>query len=221
MVDPSEITPTEILDLKTIVRGDHKVNESRLSQSNVSVVSQPTQNPQNGLILPKNSHVARSNSLRSSSPPRVRRDYRQPNVPPSVPEETQQPPTGPQYPSLRREPQYPPKGPRESPAEWSVNQHSHHHDNANSYHPHPQELLHHYQDNMLRNSPSIHSQQDTTDNGSGQLRPSVSQQMISYQNANIHPPVGYHNPMHGSNSSGLNGNLMSPCKFRFINRTLV
>ncbi|XP_071442095.1 serine/threonine-protein kinase PAK mbt [Hetaerina americana] len=64
LVDPSEITPTEILDLKTIVRGDSRGRE-------------------NG--IPKTSNVARSNSLRSSSPPRLRRDYR-PNVPPAVPE---------------------------------------------------------------------------------------------------------------------------------------
>lgn len=48
-------------------------------------VSQPT----NGLVLPKTSAVARSNSLRSSSPPRIRRDLRgaMANVPPAVPEE--------------------------------------------------------------------------------------------------------------------------------------
>ncbi|GLH12766.1 Serine/threonine-protein kinase PAK mbt [Gryllus bimaculatus] len=64
LVDPSEITPTEILDLKTIVRGDPRLNG-----------------------IPKTSNVARSNSLRSSSPPRLRRDYRSnANVPPSVPE---------------------------------------------------------------------------------------------------------------------------------------
>lgn len=37
--------------------------------------------------IPKTSSVARSNSLRSSSPPRLRRDYRtHANVPPAVPE---------------------------------------------------------------------------------------------------------------------------------------
>lgn len=34
LVDPSEITPTEILDLKTIVRGDHKV-EHRVSSTHI------------------------------------------------------------------------------------------------------------------------------------------------------------------------------------------
>ncbi|XP_063216784.1 serine/threonine-protein kinase PAK mbt isoform X2 [Bacillus rossius redtenbacheri] len=64
LVDPSEITPTEILDLKTIVRGDARLNG-----------------------IPKTSNVARSNSLRSSSPPRRWKDYRSgANVPPSVPE---------------------------------------------------------------------------------------------------------------------------------------
>ncbi|XP_015523798.1 serine/threonine-protein kinase PAK mbt [Neodiprion lecontei] len=75
LVDPSEITPTEILDLKTIVRGH---NDPR-----VRIPGDKT--TENG--LPKTSNVARSNSLRSSSPPRLRRDYRNnTNLPPSVPE---------------------------------------------------------------------------------------------------------------------------------------
>lgn len=65
LVDPSEITPTEILDLKTIVRG-HNDPKGRTSAIE--------KNTENG--LPKTSTVARSNSLRSSSPPRLRRDYR-------------------------------------------------------------------------------------------------------------------------------------------------
>lgn len=69
LVDPSEITPTEILDLKTIVRGhnDPRINR-QLTDRTV----------ENG--LPKTSTVARSNSLRSSSPPRLRRDYRYRNL---------------------------------------------------------------------------------------------------------------------------------------------
>ncbi|XP_070170228.1 serine/threonine-protein kinase PAK mbt isoform X4 [Polyergus mexicanus] len=77
LVDPSEITPTEILDLKTIVRGhnDLKPNKPLTNEKPV----------ENG--LPKTSTVSRSNSLRSSSPPRLRRDYRHAsNLPPSVPE---------------------------------------------------------------------------------------------------------------------------------------
>lgn len=66
LVDPSEITPTEILDLKTIVRGH---NDPRIAR-----IVQGDKNTENG--LPKMSTVARSNSLRSSSPPRLRRDYR-------------------------------------------------------------------------------------------------------------------------------------------------
>ncbi|XP_066584123.1 serine/threonine-protein kinase PAK mbt [Prorops nasuta] len=74
LVDPSEITPTEILDLKTIVRGH---NDLRTDKSDKSI--------ENG--LPKTGTVARSNSLRSSSPPHFRRDYRHnTNLPPSVPE---------------------------------------------------------------------------------------------------------------------------------------
>ncbi|CAG9583248.1 unnamed protein product [Danaus chrysippus] len=124
LVDPSEITPTEILDLKTIVRGDHRA-------SSVATVSRPlstnpmTQPVQNGVVLPKTSNVARSNSLRSTSPPRIRRDFRNhPNIPPSVPEESPQVPAPPQYPSLRREQSnFSINKPiSDSPVEWS---HSH------------------------------------------------------------------------------------------------
>ncbi|VVC97455.1 unnamed protein product, partial [Leptidea sinapis] len=122
LVDPSEITPTEILDLKTVVRGDHRT-------SSVAAISRPTStNPipppvQNGVTLPKTSNVARSNSLRSSSPPRIRRN--QPNIPPSVPEESPPLPPAPQYPTLRREQSnYTLNQPIiESPVEWS--QHAH------------------------------------------------------------------------------------------------
>ncbi|KAH0554071.1 serine/threonine-protein kinase PAK mbt [Cotesia glomerata] len=86
LVDPSEITPTEILDLKTIVRGH---NDPRISKNNGQ--SNGNNNENNSKFenggLPKMSTVARSNSLRSSSPPRLRRDFRNnANLPPSVPE---------------------------------------------------------------------------------------------------------------------------------------
>ncbi|XP_068158782.1 serine/threonine-protein kinase PAK mbt [Drosophila tropicalis] len=110
LVDPSEITPTEILDLKTIVRPHHNNNKadttSLNSTNNVNnmmmmsatgtavggvgpgiapmATQQSTMPTGPGIVLPKTSHVARSNSLRSSSPPRVRRVA---NVPPAVPEE--------------------------------------------------------------------------------------------------------------------------------------
>lgn len=91
LVDPSEITPTEILDLKTIVRGDHK-NENKPNNLQTK--------PNNGIVLPKMSNVARSNSLRSSSPPRLRRDNRNnANIPPAVPEEHIM-----QYQSIKRDP---------------------------------------------------------------------------------------------------------------------
>ncbi|KAJ8972821.1 hypothetical protein NQ317_008738 [Molorchus minor] len=121
LVDPSEITPTEILDLKTIVRGDHK-NENRLSTHQVK------QNNSNGIVLPKMSTVARSNSLRSSSPPRLRRDHRNnTNVPPAVPEEQIM-----QYPSMRRDPSIgKPQVRDNSPAERSLSNH----DIPNTQHP--------------------------------------------------------------------------------------
>lgn len=76
LVDPSEITPTEILDLKIIVRGHNETKNGRPENNRTT---------ENG--LPKMSTVARSNSLRSSSPPRLRPTYRNnANYPPSVPE---------------------------------------------------------------------------------------------------------------------------------------
>lgn len=61
---------------QTIVRGENK---------NVRGVTGPSVN--NNLMngIPKTSHVARSNSLRSSSPPRPRR-HQPPNMPPVLPE---------------------------------------------------------------------------------------------------------------------------------------
>lgn len=79
-------TVKQNLNLQTIVRGDHGVMPVSLTRNGI----------------PKTSHVARSNSLRSSSPVRMRGDIRAgANVPPSVPE-------GevlhlPQYPSARRD----------------------------------------------------------------------------------------------------------------------
>ncbi|XP_061387106.1 serine/threonine-protein kinase PAK mbt [Musca vetustissima] len=116
LVDPSEITPTEILDLKTIVRPHHNNNKADTTSLNSSSIAAQSAamggggvggaggvmgqhvhamaadngsaTIGGGIILPKTSHVARSNSLRSSSPPRVRRDLRgNANVPPAVPEE--------------------------------------------------------------------------------------------------------------------------------------
>lgn len=128
-MDPSEITPTEILDLKTIVRGDHRTASvsSLVSTPSQVLPNIPVQPVQNGVILPKTSNVARSNSLRSSSPPRIRRDFRnQPNVPPAVPEESPPVPPAPQqYPSLRREhSNYTLNKPiAESPTEWAPHAH--------------------------------------------------------------------------------------------------
>lgn len=123
LVDPSEITPTEILDLKTIVRGDHRSSDQQHRLS----MQLPKQPATNGLSLPKTSNVARSNSLRSSSPPRLRRAA---NVPPSVPEEHIL-----QYPSMRRDPSIskPQVQQRDnSPAERSLSNHELQHVNGNS-----------------------------------------------------------------------------------------
>lgn len=101
LIDPSEITPTEILDLKTIVRPHLHNNNSSISNNNTLNGDESMQNTTNGIVLPKTSHVARSNSLRSSSPPRARRDIRaMANVPASVPEE---PSLLSQFPGMQRE----------------------------------------------------------------------------------------------------------------------
>lgn len=119
LVDPSQITPTEILDLKIIVRPHQNNNHRPVSQysddcgGGTPVPPLPANSGDapngGGITLPKTSHVARSNSLRSSSPPptghRVRRDLRgNANVPPSVPEETSSilGGTGSQFSSMRR-----------------------------------------------------------------------------------------------------------------------
>lgn len=113
--------------MKTIVRGDHRIT-SVSSVVRPLPTNLPVQPPvQNGMVLPKTSNVARSNSLRSTSPPRIRRDFRnQPNVPPAVPEESPPVPPAPQqYPSLRREQSnYALNKPNsESPVEWTLHTH--------------------------------------------------------------------------------------------------
>ncbi|CAO1306823.1 unnamed protein product [Diamesa hyperborea] len=87
LVDPSAITPTEILDLKTIVRPQSSLATSIISSDSSQA---DTQSYNNSYILPKTSHVARSNSLRCSSP--LRTHHREPNIPNVVVEEQ------PQYP---------------------------------------------------------------------------------------------------------------------------
>lgn len=152
LVDPSEITPTEILDLKTIVRPQSSAGDMYNSQKSMVM---------GGIVLPKTSHVARSNSLRSSSPPRVRRDLRgNANVPPSVPEEPIQ-----QYPSMRRDgtiPQQkmpPPVAPKnwQQPPQIPV---SHHHQMTQQIADHGQPM---YQNGnqMLQQPLNVHTDMPT------------------------------------------------------------
>lgn len=82
LIDPSAITPTEILDLKIIVRPQSSLATSIISSD--SSGTEMFQTSYNGMNLPKISHVARSNSLRCSSPPRT---HREANIPVSVAEE--------------------------------------------------------------------------------------------------------------------------------------
>lgn len=91
LIDPSNITPTDILDLKTIVRPQSSLQtSSTLSNDSSSTYNEGFNNNNNtsynGITLPKVSHVARSNSLRCSSPPRHFREH-PPNIPQAVAEE--------------------------------------------------------------------------------------------------------------------------------------
>lgn len=153
LVDPSEITPTEILDLKTIVRGEHK---QEYLQNNKQGMPQTTAKPlpSNGIILPKTSNVARSNSLRSSSPPRMRPNRGNPNVPAAVPEEQ----VIMQYPSMRRD-QITGKQGSISPMGGNGLEHYNngnmndpYMNNINTYNP--QQQLQHQQSNQRQTSPS-------------------------------------------------------------------
>lgn len=120
LVDPSEITPTEILDLKTIVRPHLNNNKMPDDLQSTTTSGTPLLPSNGGIVLPKTSHVARSNSLRSSSPPRVRRDIRgNANVPPSVPEEPATTTTLIQYPSMRRDGYASKPQPQQAAAEWN------------------------------------------------------------------------------------------------------
>lgn len=66
------------------MRGDTKVNRCGSSAGGSAIGSSGNEEQTNGGI-PKTSNVARSNSLRSSSPPRLRRPPRS-NIPPALPE---------------------------------------------------------------------------------------------------------------------------------------
>ena len=84
LVDPSAITQTEIMDLKIIVRPQSSLATSIISSDSSQV---DIQSFNNSYILPKISHVARSNSLRCSSPVK---SHREPNIPTVVAEEQTQ-----------------------------------------------------------------------------------------------------------------------------------
>lgn len=83
LVDPSAITQTEIMDLKIIVRPQSSLATS-ITSSDCSQLD--IQSFNNSYILPKISHVARSNSLRCSSPVKSHSN-RETNIPTVVVEE--------------------------------------------------------------------------------------------------------------------------------------
>lgn len=85
LVDPSAITQTEIMDLKIIVRPQSSLATSIISSDSSQV---DIQSFSNCYILPKISHVARSNSLRCSSP--IKLLNREPNIPTVVAQEQSQ-----------------------------------------------------------------------------------------------------------------------------------
>lgn len=198
LVDPSAITPTEILDLKTIVRGDHHI-ENKLGAPQVPAHNIPNTN---GLLLPKTSNVARSNSLRSSSPPRMRRDYRtNANVPPSVPEESPgQIPN--QYPTLRRDPAYakPQLRAPNAQTDWhghQVHPHPHVHNVQPEvpHQPHPPQHQHHpHLNGNTENAPYIGYQRDHQNQSSpvGSMASSGPQRPLSQLSGHSHTALGSH-----------------------------
>ncbi|GAB0092730.1 hypothetical protein DMENIID0001_077610 [Sergentomyia squamirostris] len=181
LVDPSEITPTEILDLKTIVRPGNN-NTSRAS----SFVHEGNNGP---IVLPKTSHVARSNSLRSSSPPRIRRDIRgAANVPPSVPEETSAAPY-----TANRHPAKPPMQP--PPGDWRLPHGA----------PHFAENQPMYQNNVTPlngNATGAHHEPPA-----GYYRP---QQASPATNVGAPPRPGYHSNAPGQQMHGFAGAQRAP-----------
>ena len=122
LVDPSAITPTDIIDMKTVVRGEggqqYPPNNRHHHQARMGVL---WKNKHNCIIYPiylqvpfhspasnggLSGSIVRSNSLRSSSPPRIRRHQPGgpgPNLPP-VPEAAMG-----DYPRMMRPPMEPPR----------------------------------------------------------------------------------------------------------------
>jgi len=94
LIDPSAITPTEILDLKTIVRPQSSLATSIHDNHSIMSGSIGPEHNNSSYNLPKISHVARSNSLRCSSPPRLHH-HREPQIPHAVQEEVMNPATQP------------------------------------------------------------------------------------------------------------------------------
>ncbi|XP_055620956.1 serine/threonine-protein kinase PAK mbt [Toxorhynchites rutilus septentrionalis] len=206
LIDPSEITPTEILDLKTIVRPHQTANTSIVSSA--STGGEPGK-----LILPKTSSVARSNSLRSSSPPRVRRGELRANtnVPPSVPEEphqlvgNQSPfPTASNFPPVPAKQNYP----------------------GNPLHPHQQQQ---HQQHQHQQSPSFSENQSNLHNANNNFDPQFNPQahqhphQMPYSHQHQPPPqtATHHHHLNGNlvgqqqqqnvanNNNGTNGNHLS------------
>ncbi|XP_069117711.1 serine/threonine-protein kinase PAK mbt-like isoform X2 [Argopecten irradians] len=88
IIDPSTITQTEILPLKTIIRGHSTQQLNGYAPSDAKI------------------SVARSNSLRQGSPPPQRQRYVPDNMYPAVPENEMPPQRGMQHPYDRQRPGY-------------------------------------------------------------------------------------------------------------------
>lgn len=186
LVDPSEITPTEILDLKNIVRGNHNHNQNHSQLPNQRLQPQMQMQPSlkpNGIILPKTSNVARSNSLRSSSPPRLRKDIKNnTNVPPSVPEEHIM-----QYPSMRGDKM---TTMRENSPALSQNQEGHHNGNQNINQNAPGMHEHYYGGQNVNNK-------QVSPAGSMSSVPPIG---LNHMGAHSHSSVGSHHSQLSQNS---------------------
>lgn len=202
LVDPSEITPTEILDLKTIVRPQNNNNNNSAPESQT-----------HRLALPKTSHVARSNSLRSSSPPRVRRGELRANanVPTAVPEEIQQHPYGEiQMNGNKQQLQYPSSGIMQDAIDGQVNplhlQQKKLVTNGSMLTIEPQNPLQFRK--PPQHSPSSHSIKSASNQYPSQMK--TKQPPTIPNTSNLFPPHGHPMPLHMQNQQQLQPHMHHP-----------
>ncbi len=220
LVDPSAITPIEILDLKTIVRPQSSlatsINDSSMSSSGGIDLHNSQNSSYNGFNLPKVSSVARSNSLRCSSPPRLH--HREPQTPiQEEPAVNNNNPSTSSYPLIhqvdqnsmhQRKMQHPPVLPPHSQQQQHIPMqfhpmHSNNHNNnnnngkpgPNNYHPHMTQMIH----NQQAPQGPLQLQQHHFQNQHPQMAQTASSAPLRY-----HQDIANNNPLRGSVTSSAN-----------------